>query len=96
MKQPVNMDNIVEQMSKVGMNLEKRLAYIHSKNKAIKDENILMRCVYNQQYKDMDMFTSPEFLGLKPVQSESEESEEEKTTKPRKMQGALEVYDYEY
>ena len=29
-------------LSKLGMELEKRLSYIHSKNKAIKDENVLM------------------------------------------------------
>ena len=56
------------------MNLEKRLSYIYTKNKSIKDENILMRCVYNQQYKDVsDMFVSPAFLGLKPAEVSSEE-----------------------
>ena len=78
------------------MNLEKRLAYIHSKNKAIKDENILMRCVYNQQYKDMNMFESPQFLGLRPVDSESEESEEEVAPKAKKTSNMMEGYDYDY
>lgn len=74
----MKIDNIVEALSRVGMNLEKRLAYIYTKNKAIKDENILMRCVYNQQYRDMDLFsTSPPFLGLKQpdISSDSESND---------------------
>lgn len=56
------------------MSLEKRLAYVYTKNKAVRDENVLMRCVYNQQYKDVeDMFASPAFLGLKPAEASSEE-----------------------
>lgn len=74
----VNLENIVETLSKVGMSLEKRLSYIYTKNKSIKDENILMRCVYNQQYKDVeDMFVSPAFLGLRPAESSVEESSRE-------------------
>jgi hypothetical protein len=77
----VNLHNVVENLSKVGMNLEKRLSYIYTKNKLIKDENILLRCVYNQQYKEMeDMFVSPEFLGLNQadISSDDEEYADEK------------------
>lgn len=90
----MNMDNITEQLSKVGMNLEKRLAYIHSKNKAIKDENILMRCVYNQQYKDMDMFSSPDFLGLKLPEDDSGSEDYGTTVKAKKSLLIAENYDY--
>ena len=38
----IGKDNVVEALSKLGMNLERRLAYIHTKNKAVKDENVLM------------------------------------------------------
>ena len=65
---------MADNLSKVGMSLEKMLAYIYTKNKSIKDENILLRCVYNQQYKDVDnMFVSPPFLGLKAAEPSSEE-----------------------
>lgn len=68
----------MENLSKVGMNLEKRLSFIYTKNKAIKDENILMRTVYNEQYKDVeDMFVSPTFLGLRPADISSDEESKE-------------------
>lgn len=38
----IGKENVVEALSKVGMNLEKRLAYVHTKNRIVKDENVLM------------------------------------------------------
>ena len=38
----IGQEGLVEALSRVSMHLEKMLGYVHTKNKAIRDENILM------------------------------------------------------
>lgn len=74
----VDQSNVVECLSKIGMQLEKRLSYVHTTNKTVSDENVLMRCAYNRNYKDIELFTSPKFLGLNTVPLEEDSSSEDK------------------
>lgn len=64
----------MEYLSHVGLKLERMLAFIQTKNKVIKDEEVLIKGAFNRSEQN-EIYKPPTWLGLNPKEISFENSQ---------------------